>query len=255
MNNQFDPNNMNGWQQQQQNFQRMQQQFKQQNTTSKGTRLIIALLLGFLPQLFLDIFGTNTKIATNLELDPLQYGMLWVIGISIIVVSGIVAAILAKISPDIKSDVIIPVTSMSAAMLSLTVFTNIPGNDANFWMFMVAIFMAFVFYILAAIITWIILFIFMMNKMKKQFMNGENPFKAMMNPNMMNPNMNQNQNFKTAKKPQTRKQLDDDLKKQGIDVNELDKEFGTHFEPEEAQDVKGKKTSSKDQSTDENEQK
>ncbi len=251
MNNQFDPNNMSGWQQQQQNFQRMQQQFKMQNTTSTGTRFLLAFVLGFLPQLFLSIFGTSETAN-----DPIKYGILWLIGIVLIIAGGLITALLVKFSKDIKSDVIIPVTAMSAAMLSFTVFLNVPGqlpptgDGSGIGMFFVAMLMAFVFYIVVAIITWIIIFMTMMNKMKKQFMNGTNPFQNMMNPNMMNPNMNQNQQPKTPNKAWYKKGNKNSDQQPTIN-SEVEGGFGTHFEPQSAQDVKGKTKSSEDESINE----
>lgn len=201
-------NNKNNWEQHQKQIQDFQNKFRIQNTTSYWTRFGIVFLFGWIPQFILAI-----------SVESMDYGMIWIIGLSLVVGSGIFAFLSTKLFSEVKSDVIIPTTSISAAMLAFSVF--LPIGDGIGFVFL-AIFMAFVFYIIAAAITWIILFISMIMKLKDEFIK-------------QNPNFQEA--MKNNQRPRTKKDLDSEIKQQGIDLDALDEEYGSHFDKDEAVDV------------------
>ncbi len=195
--------------------------------TPTNQKWIVIILLGILPMLIFNLFFvwdeafTTYMNYTNYPMGAVYLSSLWqswLISLGVWAGALIGVAILIKRNPTIyRYDLLISVSAWSWFVIGWMLMYTV-----GWW----KIILAFVYYIAANFITYIVVFLYamkqMVNKGKKMMNQVQNdPMFQQFSKSMGGFNMND-----------MKKQLDEQLKQQGIDIEDLNKKFGDALEEE-----------------------
>ncbi|NQX83154.1 MAG: hypothetical protein HRS50_00365 [Mycoplasmataceae bacterium] len=147
--------------------------------TNGAIKFTFAVLLGIVPLLLCALFVTSSGnqefnqwgATTGLEKIKIDYGLMWLLGIGIYIISLVITIIMIKIIKNIYLDIVPLVSSSGLVLLNMFV---IPHSDSLFLILSVPSFL-----IIGYIIGIIIVIISSMNSIRKEIIktqeNGHNP--------------------------------------------------------------------------------
>lgn len=193
-------------------------QLKTAKQTSFWLKFGLALLCGVLPMLTIQIiFGGWTD--TNGNWMTANLGLVWLIGIAALFFAAWSSYLLKKISPEIQLDAVF--LAINYAAVYLAYFTLFPAGWQFFWILLISI----LYFIAISFIARVIYLAIIIYKTQNQLRTVFETLKKT-NPNKYNEMKDQQANFAKSQK----QELDEILKSQGIDIDGLDQQFGSHLD-------------------------
>ncbi len=195
--------------------------------TPTNQKWIVIILLGILPMLIFNLFFvwdeafTTYMNYTNYPMGAVYLSSLWqswLISLGVWLGSLAVVFVLIKRNPTVyRYDLLISVSAWSWFVIGWMLMYTV-----GWW----KIILAFVYYIAANFITYIVVFLYAMKQMV-------NKGKKMMNQVQNDPMFQQfSKSMGGFNMSDMKKQLDEQLKQQGIDIEDLNKKFGDALEEE-----------------------